>query len=262
MSVLPQATGTAADLDRIARLAGALPGIGLAEVDASAALQTRQDRKYLVPMELLPGLLESAGDGLRVLEIDGLRTFDYESVYFDTESLQFYRDHLQGRRRRYKVRTRCYRDSGLTFLELKKKGQRGETVKHRVGHDPEQMMDLGSSGRDWVDGFFDGRAIAGTLRPSLVSSYHRTTFVQPDRGLRVTCDIALIFSGRGRTHAVPGGQVLVETKSVSGRSAADRWLPRRGHRDISVSKYCTGIALTTDMRANPWHRLLRTHMGA
>ncbi|MBT8217984.1 MAG: molecular chaperone, partial [Acidimicrobiia bacterium] len=61
---------------------GDLPGISLAEVTAEAALLSRKDRKYLVPLDVARGLLGQ--DGLRVLEIDGRRTFHYESVYFDT----------------------------------------------------------------------------------------------------------------------------------------------------------------------------------
>ncbi|NNF88923.1 MAG: molecular chaperone, partial [Acidimicrobiia bacterium] len=59
-----------------------LPSVGLADLNNEAALLTRKDRKYLVPLEVARVLL--AQDGLLVLEIDGRRSFRYESVYFDT----------------------------------------------------------------------------------------------------------------------------------------------------------------------------------
>ena len=112
----------------LAELASRVAPISLAETTDQAALQTRIDKKYLLPIGLLGHVLDDLGAGLRALEIDGLRVFGYESVYFDTPRLQFYRDHVQGRRLRHKVRTRRYVDSDLTMLEVKEKGGRGETV--------------------------------------------------------------------------------------------------------------------------------------
>ncbi|WP_230854391.1 VTC domain-containing protein [Arthrobacter terrae] len=78
------------------------------------------------------------GKDFRALEIGPRRVFEYESVYFDTPELEQFRAHRQGRRRRYKVRTRTYVDSGLCMFEVKFKGQRGQTVKHRM---PYQLQD-------------------------------------------------------------------------------------------------------------------------
>ena len=67
-----------------------------------------------------------------MLDIDGRRVFGYESTYFDTPDCEQYRAHRQGRRRRYKVRSRSYVDTGLSMFEVKTKGLRGATVKHRM----------------------------------------------------------------------------------------------------------------------------------
>jgi hypothetical protein len=80
--------------------------IGLAELMELAELQTRVDRKYFVPAQVFCQLIGEVAGQLRVLEIDGLRTFGYESVYFDTPNLSTYRAHLQRRRHRFKARTR------------------------------------------------------------------------------------------------------------------------------------------------------------
>ena len=94
-----------------------LPSIGLADLNREASLLTRRDRKYLVPVSLARLLVDQ--NGLLVLEIDGRRSFGYESVYFDTPDLVSYRAAAHKRRLRFKVRTRCYRDTGICSLEVK-----------------------------------------------------------------------------------------------------------------------------------------------
>ena len=92
-------------------LVDALPGLGLEEVDARAALQTRVDRKYVVDPRTWGEVLATL-DRPGVLEIDGRRSFGYSSTYYDTEELDSYRDAARRRPRRYKVRTRRYLDTG------------------------------------------------------------------------------------------------------------------------------------------------------
>jgi hypothetical protein len=58
--------------------------IALQELIELAALQTRVDRKYIVPATALAPVLADLDDATRVLDIDGNRDFLYESVYFDT----------------------------------------------------------------------------------------------------------------------------------------------------------------------------------
>lgn len=244
----------------LAELASRVAPISLAETTDQAALQTRIDKKYLLPIGLLGHVLDDLGAGLRALEIDGLRVFGYESVYFDTPRLQFYRDHVQGRRLRHKVRTRRYVDSDLTMLEVKEKGGRGETVKHRTDWSPTELFRLGSGGRMFIDDLLDGEPDAASLRPSLVSRYWRATFVHADAGLRLTCDVDLGFESRHTTTSVPQGRVLVETKAAGTPSVADHILHRYAQRDIAVSKYCAGIALTHDAPANRWHRVLNRYL--
>lgn len=87
-----------------------LPPIGLDALNAEAALQTRVDRKYVVPEAQAQELLATFTADVRVLEMDRCRCFAYDSVYFDTAGLDSYLLAARGRRRRYKVRTRTYVD--------------------------------------------------------------------------------------------------------------------------------------------------------
>ena len=103
-------TPTAADA--LTSVTGAMRTVGLEQVVATANLQTRVDRKYLLPADVFESFASLMGERFAVLEVQGLQLFRYESVYFDTGTLAAYRQHAHDRRRRFKVRTRTYLDSG------------------------------------------------------------------------------------------------------------------------------------------------------
>ncbi|MEU8159432.1 VTC domain-containing protein [Micromonospora parva] len=109
-----------------------LAPVTLAEVIDRAALQCRVDRKYVITVDELPHLLDHLTPYARVLDIEGERTFRYESVYFDTPCLASYHCAAYRRRRRFKVRTRTYLDSAQCWLEVKISGARGRVTKHRL----------------------------------------------------------------------------------------------------------------------------------
>ncbi|HJX77501.1 polyphosphate polymerase domain-containing protein [Glutamicibacter sp.] len=237
--------------------------IGLAEVISEAALQTRVDRKFLLTPEEFTALSERLGDQFKIMEIDGLRTFRYESVYFDTEDFEQYRAHRQGRRRRYKVRSRTYADTGLSMFEIKTKGLRGATVKHRVEQAPEQAGELSEENREFLDQILASEygEEAPSLSAVLDSTYTRATFVNPIDGERVTCDVELNYANDEKQIAGPE-LIVVETKSADGRGVSDRALAELGIREVSMSKYCIGIALLhPQLPANRWSRLLAQRFG-
>lgn len=264
---------------RIDDLVASFGAVDLTEIQELADLQTRVDRKYVVPTEVLAALL-AAQDGLRVLEIAGRRRFGYESVYFDTPGLQSYRSAAHGRRRRFKVRTRTYADSGECVFEVKVKGGRGETVKERLAYDRASAASIDPSARAFAatvleQALPDARRVVASLAPTLVTSYDRTTFVDPAAGTRLTCDAALLctpapLSGSGEQpddgyratgRAGLGEQVVLESKSPGTATAVDRWLWARGHRPVSLSKYCVGLAALDDtLPSNRWSRTLRRHV--
>ncbi|MGQ0482460.1 MAG: polyphosphate polymerase domain-containing protein [Pseudonocardia sp.] len=234
--------------------------ISLDDLVEAADLQTRVDRKYFVPAKAFRMLIAELSS-VKVLEIDGRRTFDYESVYFDTPDVLTYRAHLQRRRRRFKARTRTYVDSGLCMFEVKTVGRRGATVKDRVKHPVASRAELTDEAQAFLTttlrNAYDQPAPAG-LRAMLTSRYRRTTFASPAQGARLTCDVALLCHDDGRaTMRARDSHVLVESKSTNGASEADQMLRRLGVRPISVSKYCVGIAaLRPEVPANPWRATL------
>ncbi|MCW4465994.1 polyphosphate polymerase domain-containing protein [Glutamicibacter sp. MNS18] len=238
--------------------------IGLDEVIAEAALQTRVDRKFLLTPGEFTALARRLGEEFRIMEIDGLRTFRYESVYFDTEDFEQYRAHRQGRRRRYKVRSRTYADTGLSMFEIKTKGLRGATVKHRIEQDPREAGMLTEHSLGFLDEVVTreyGEHVP-PLQPVLDSSYVRGTFVNPLDGERVTCDVELSYANDERRIDGPD-LIVVETKSADGRGVSDQALAELGIRPVSMSKYCIGIALLNpQLPANKWSRLLHQRFNA
>lgn len=127
------ATETSTSATTIDLLAACAP-VSLAELQHQADLQTRIDRKYILGADLTGELLTCLGPRLRVLRDGGRHRFRYRSTYFDTDDLAAFHGAARERRRRFKVRTRRYLDSGLTVLELKTRDGRGQTVKVRADH--------------------------------------------------------------------------------------------------------------------------------
>lgn len=243
----------------------ALRHLGAATLDQVmdvADLQTRVDRKYLVPTSVFAELIAGLSGRLRVLDIGGRRLFDYESVYFDTPDLLAHHQHAHGRRRRFKVRTRTYLDARRTMLEVKTQGGRQQTVKNRHPYQFGDRYLLTAAARDTVARQLGARAVAEQLEVSLVNRYHRATLVDLTTGARMTCDIDLDFRHQQRHHRGPEDRVLIESKTAGAAAPADTLLWRLGHRPAALSKYCVGQALLhPDLPANTWNRTLRRHFG-
>ncbi|GIJ45190.1 VTC domain-containing protein [Virgisporangium aliadipatigenens] len=214
--------------------------ISLTELTERAALLTRVDRKYVLPIDELPALLREID--ARVLEIDGRREFGYRSVYYDTPELASYLGAARRRPKRFKVRTRTYLDTGLHVLELKTRDGRGTTVKRRLPHE-------------------DLHTLAARLAPALVTHYRRMTLFLPADGSRVTLDTDLAWALPDGAGLRLPGRAVVETKCAPGRaSAVDRLLWSLHQRPCAISKYATGLAaLRPDLPANHWKPVLRRH---
>ncbi len=248
--------------------------ISLEAVNEEAALQRRVDKKFLLNRSQLAELLARVDGDFAVMEIAGRRVFGYSSTYFDTPGLDQFRAHRQGRRRRFKVRTRTYLDSGLCMFEAKLKGTRGETDKHRIPYGLEHSGTMNGEAREFLGGLLDAEygLPLPELRPVMTVDYRRGTLVNPHSRERLTLDVGLLCRDAGGAGPLAGGgtgraaarevagpdMVVVETKSADGRGVADRVLAEMGIRDLSMSKYCVGIALLhPHLPANRWNRVLR-----
>ena len=236
-----------------------LADIGLDELNRTAALQTRVDRKYLATPAEVRTFLGALPADSRVLTIAGIREFRYVSVYFDTPGQDSYLASARGRRRRWKIRERDYLDSGMRWLEVKTcRGDR--TVKQRL------QIDVAERGR-WSAGdrheMHRALSVCGmpsvpldALAPRLNTSYLRTTLVEPGSGTRVTLDRRLIWTSADDVRAVRLGELtVVETKSAGmAPGRVDHLLWSIGVRPHRFSKFATGLAiLEPGLPHNRWH---------
>ncbi len=242
-----------------------LEPIALDELLAVAALQTRVDRKYVLPRADAERVLAGLAPDTRVLEFDGARGSLYESVYFDTDDLLSYRMAALGRRRRFKLRTRAYLDTGDAYLELKTKGARSVTVKDRLAYAIDARDELTPEGIAYAAPPLDelGLHDPELLQPTLVTRYLRETLYLPGSGSRATVDTELTWEDASGTVLALPELVIVETKSAGAASEVDRMLWRAGHRPAAVSKFGTGLAaLRPDLPSHKWNRVLRRHFAA
>lgn len=237
-----------------------LQPVGLDSLNQDASLLTRKDRKYVVPLAIAKQII-TQGD-LQVLEIDGLRSFRYESVYFDTSDRVSYFDAAHKRRLRFKVRTRSYVDSGMCSLEVKTRQRRGLTQKHRLPYDIVHKAYLDGEAQEFLDTFEAIALVRQQLSPVLTTQYARTTLLEARSGSRITIDTNLKCTSVNGSAVALHGLAIVETKTPNKPCETDRFLWARQQRPTKISKFCTGLAATTPgLPANKWNRVLRTHFG-
>lgn len=239
-----------------------LAPISLPELVERAALLHRVDRKYVVPVEVAHGLGDVVPVDTRVLEIGGRRRFSYRSVYLDTPDYQSFHVSGRSRRRRWKVRSREYVDTGTSWLEVKTRAARGVTLKQRIEHPDAEASGLTPEGLEFV-GSIIGTEVASVLRPVLVTRYDRTTFFLPASSSRTTIDVDLGWTSlrtQGDLHR--RARAIVETKTGSTPSEVDRLLWARGYRPVRISKFGVGLAaLHPDLPRLKWHRALTKHLN-
>jgi len=225
--------------------------ISLQALNAKAAMLERLDNKYVVRAPVLEAAAAEFVPQFDVLEIDGKRSFTYETCYFDAPGRRSYFDHHQGRRQRMKVRVRRYVDAGLVYLEVKLKDKRGVTVKKRLRVDDTLFDRLDDTGLAFVQACWQqmyGSAWTAPLEPVLQMSYRRITLVAHEGGERMTIDTGIHFQGQwaAREARRTDDEVFIlETKSANGRGLADRVLrAHHQHPTNGCSKYCVGMSLT------------------
>jgi len=214
--------------------------ISLTEMDA-VKLMNRTDTKFVFPLSTLIKILPKLQKHYKILEIDGARLNAYRSLYFDTEDFQFYHQHHNGKTNRNKVRFREYIDSGLTFLEVKRKNNKGKTVKKRIKV-KEISKSLEGSNLDFVN------KVTGTkmsLEPKHWNKFSRITFVHKRRKERLTIDVNFRFENINSTKNNFGDIIIAEVKQVKRNLSSNfiRILKEERIYPFRISKYCMATAI-------------------
>lgn len=180
---------------------------------AAVRLMNRVDTKYLVDERRCMELLERAADQYYVQIIDDCRACRYATLYYDTPQWDMYHLHHNRRLTRQKIRTRTYVETGVTYLEVKNKSNKGRTHKRRMALDRSLFA---AAATDTAAADFlrrEARYAPETLSPSLATRFVRVTLVNHAMTERLTIDFDLHFDN---VRAVGGGN-----KDMNGRGDMD-----------------------------------------
>ncbi|MFC2090182.1 polyphosphate polymerase domain-containing protein [Bacteroidota bacterium] len=216
--------------------------VSLEEMD-HVKLMRRRDTKFVLPVDLLPEILKEIRAEYRALEINGIRIQEYHSLYFDTSELEMYRMHHNGRLNRHKVRVRTYSSNNKTFLEVKLKNNRQETIKTRIPVSKDSLEEEESAG------FLKKNAPyrSEDLIPALRNSFNRITLVNKSLPERITIDTELTYNtvDNSRTMTLHNLAVIeVKRDRDAAQSNILYILNRHKIHPIGFSKYCMGTVIT------------------
>jgi hypothetical protein len=164
--------------------------IGLDAIE-SVALMDRFDSKFVVPTDWLVDVVLAMPQH-DVLTIEKQVSTRYNNLYFDTPEGRCFEDHVRGRSTRFKVRVRQYDNTGVAFLEVKKRDVHGKTTKARLVRGQDQAWDAPLTSRDRAF-LVQHVPFASSLRPTMQSSFERFTLAHLASGERITFDTNLAF---------------------------------------------------------------------
>ena len=207
-------------------------------------LMNRIDTKYVIPVGMLPDLLQSISSQYMSLLIKSENLSRYRTLYFDSPDFRFYHDHHNGRRPRFKIRFREYTETGTVFFEVKQKNNKNRTIKKRIIAEdiPQTLTEPYLS--------FMKKHIhdpPGYLQPAVWSAFSRITLVNNNLRERVTIDTELNFLDDHRSAGLPHVAVAeIKRETGSGSSFISGQLSSRKIYPVNLSKYCTGITMLKD----------------
>jgi len=209
----------------------------------SVKLMDRTDTKFTFNISQLEQILNDVKDDYKVLEVEGKSISRYKTLYFDTETLDLYLRHHSGQLNRYKIRHRTYVESNLGYLEVKFKNNKGCTIKNRI-KDLEVPKNWSGKNQVFLNNMLPFEP--SVLVPTIWVNYSRLTLVNKTSAERLTIDLDLQFVKDGKTVNL-SNLVIAEVKQEKRKASPILAVLKKYHiREGSISKYCMGIAMTTD----------------
>lgn len=218
-----------------------LQKISLKEMDA-VKLMNRQDKKYWFHLNEMQEVLDQISDQYFVLSIDDIELLPYSTTYFDTAENEMFLNHHNGKLNRYKVRKRSYVNSGISFLEIKFKSNKGRTIKKRI------PIDSHENNFSFPEEVFLNESLpyaTSELEPALQNNFRRITLVNKNMKERCTIDLNLKFEYQGKQIQL-NDMVIVEIKTEGKATNSPLSVALRDLRikPSGFSKYCVGRTFT------------------
>lgn len=209
-------------------------------------LMNRIDTKFVTSYQGLVKFLELAQADYYVQMIDGEYNMPYYTHYYDTHECHMYMEHLRGRKRRQKIRLRKYASSGLTFLEIKSKNNKGRTSKKRI--------DCAQHDSDYCQNFVNEYSYYNhdELKSSLENKFSRITLVNKAKTERLTIDTALRFHNftTGKMCALSDLVIIELKRDGNVYSPASEFFRQLHIHPAKFSKYCMGMAFSDESLKN------------
>lgn len=218
-----------------------LSGFERVDIDSIERIQlftNRKDFKFLFGIDSMSEILQEMQKDYVLMTVNGNFQQEYKTYYFDTPDLRFYNDHHNSILNRMKVRSRYYSD-GKAFLEVKKKNNKGLTLKNRIPfHLNSEFISFDTALREELD-----LPLEMDLDLQLKVAYIRLTFFSISSDEKVTIDTHLSFH-RGLLHNSMSSLVVAESKGVGHeRSSFNQLMKFHKIKRSSFSKYCFGLSL-------------------
>ena len=215
--------------------------IDLSETDR-VKLLNRFDTKYWFSIDKLCKILKEIQKDYFVLEIDNNKIQDYKTTYFDTSGNCFYYSHHNGKLNRVKIRKREYINSGVGFLEIKKKNNKGKTVKLRY---PTEGRRTDFTKNEALFIFSNTGCNASGLNIKSVNTFRRITLVNKNFMERCTFDFDLLFFSDDKNIQL-NEMVIIELKQCVPhmKSTLSKVLKRNHIYEQGFSKYCIGRSIS------------------
>ena len=212
-------------------------------------LMNRTDTKFAFKLEKLPLILEKMQPFYRVLSINDKLIHDYRSLYYDTIGRKFYLDHHNRRVNRNKIRFREYVGSDLTFLEIKKKNNKGRTIKKRIK--ATKISDkLTVEQKQYINKIV-GQDINVEAKQWI--NFSRITFVHKVQKERLTIDIDLTFNNKDSSGDLKKIVIAEAKQERMSRSLSDFMkIAKELHiLPMRISKYCMStLELNPNLKQN------------
>ncbi|WP_180327368.1 polyphosphate polymerase domain-containing protein [Labilibaculum manganireducens] len=220
-------------------------------------LMNRTDRKFWFHSDYLPKLLQEVQHDYHLLCIEGKSLLSYSTAYFDTKNDRMFSAHHNGKLNRFKIRKRTYIDSGIHFLEIKFKNNKGRTIKKRIpcALDNSSFTSTESQFINSHTPFYTKELI-----PSLLNKFSRLTLVNKNLKERCTIDLDIEFEVANRIVTLDN-LVVVEIKSdgKSNVSPLAQALRKNRIKTSGFSKYCIGRCITDPiLKRNIFKEKIRT----
>lgn len=204
-------------------------------------LMERIDRKFVVSITEIGSFLEGLESDYRIVKAAGSVVAPYRSLYLDTEDFKYFNRHRRGFANRVKVRYRTYPKTDTTFLEFKKKNNKGRISKTRIPME-DFRLPLASNSKSFLSELIPSSEV-NALKESVEVEYDRLGFIANSDEERFSVDFDLRATYKGKKVSF-GELAIIEVKQDQYEcSPVIRQLREKGIREDSMSKYCMALSL-------------------